>query len=119
MTIAQTILNQIKAGTDTRGFNGGTKLMMIWGTNRLQATENGLRFKVKGAIHRGYVEVTLDANDTYSIAFYTIRNYSAKLQANGEFVPGRQVRKTVKEFEGVYCDQLTSIIDSTVEQRAA
>ena len=118
MNTAQTILNQIKAGTDVQGYNGGTKLMMIWGTNRLQATENGLRFKVKGAIHRGYVEVTLDANDTYSIAFYTIRNYSAKLQANGVLAPGRQVRKTIKEFEGVYCDQLTQIIDSTVERAA-
>lgn len=114
---AKTILQQIKAGTDTRGLNGGTKLMMCWGTNQLVNTGKGLRFKVNGALHRGYVEVTLNEGaDLYEIEFYTMRR---PRKAKGDFMNmNAQVKKVVKQYEGVYCDQLTAIIDSTVERAA-
>ena len=115
--IAKTILQQIHAGTVDK--RNGRYLMMCWGAKQLLNTGKGLRFKVKGLLHRGYVEVTLNEGaDLYEVEFYTIRNYKAKITAEGEVVPGSQVRKTVKQYEGVYWDMLTGIIDSTVEKAA-
>ncbi len=115
--IAKTILQQIRAGTDTQGFNRGTKLMMCWGTNQLVNTGKGLRFKVNGALFRGYVEVTLDEGaDLYEVEFYTMRR---PRKAKDEiFNTNAQVKKVAKQYDGVYCDQLTAIIDGTVEKAA-
>ncbi|KKM97137.1 hypothetical protein LCGC14_1171060 [marine sediment metagenome] len=114
--IAKTILQQIRAGTDTQGYNGGTKLMMCWGTNQMINTGKGLRFKVNGALFRGYVEVTLDEGaDLYDVEFYTMRRPPRNLK-DGDFTPRAQVKKTHKQYDRVYCDQLTGLIDGTVEK---
>lgn len=114
--IATTIRNQIQAGTDRRGLNRGSHCMACWGTNKLAVIpanddpENfhlgGLQFKVQGAKHRGFVEVTLLGNDTYRINIFTRRK-----------VRGKMEMKTTTKYDesGLYCDQLTEIIDSEVE----
>ncbi len=113
--IAKTILQQIKAGTD--GKRPGGYLMMCWGTNQLMNTGKGLRFKVNGALHKGHVEVTLDEGaDLYDVEFYTMRR---PRKAKGQLVNmNSPVKKTVKQYDGVYWEDLTGLIDSTVERAA-
>ena len=120
MSIAKTILQQLKAGTDTRGLNGGTTCMGCWGTHALTNTGQGLKFKVNGRKFHGWVEVTLDEGaDLYDVALYTLRRPPRKktgdILIDLTMVPKAQVKKIKQTFEGVYCDQLTQIIDSAVE----
>jgi hypothetical protein len=61
----------------------------------------GLLFKVNGALHNGFVLVTLAGNDTYTLRFY-----------NKEF---EEVKEIVKE---VYCDVLQDTVDGIVEYNA-
>ncbi len=113
--VAKTILQQIKAGTE--GHNNGTVLMMCWGTHQLVNTGKGLRFKVNGALHKGYVEVTLDEGaDLYDVEFYTMRR--PRKAKDEMFNTNAQVKKVVKQYGGVFWEDLTGIIDSTVEKAA-
>lgn len=113
--IAKTILQQIRAGTE--GNNSGVVLMMCWGTHQFINTGKGLRFKVNGALHKGYVEVTLDEGaDLYDVEFYTMRR---PRKAKGQIMNmNSPVKKTVKQYGGVFWEDLTAIIDSTVEKAA-
>ena len=93
MSIATTILNQIKA-IDPRA-------IWAWGAKDFVATKNGLLFKSSGMVRwKGYVHVTLDeAQDLYNIEFYKMRG----------------VKRTVAaSVEGVFADQLVELIDSQV-----
>ena len=106
MSVAQTILNQIKAGRDVAGHNGGTTLMMCWGARQFIAhNENAdhmgaLRMRVSGAKFKGLVFIKLMFNDTYTVQFAKMRK--------GEF-------DVKREIDNVYCDQLTGLIDQIVE----
>lgn len=59
----------------------------------------GLQFKVQGFKFKGHVRVILDFNDTYIVRF-------------GRLSKGFKV---IKEYEDVYNDMLTDIIDDYVE----
>lgn len=115
---AKTILQQIRAGTE--GHNPGTTLMMCWGTHNMTAVSEtdgrqGLMFKVNGALFKGYVRVILEWNDTYSVEFVTYRRPRRNLK-KGDFAPKAPVRKVKASYSDVYCDQLTGLIDGTVEK---
>ena len=107
MTVAQTILDQIRAGTDARGESNGRTLLMCWGAREFIAHgENdeylgGLRFRVSGAKFKGFVFVKLETNDTYTVQFAKIRKHEWQVK---------------REEVLVYCDQLTALIDSEVER---
>ena len=94
MTIATTILSQIKALDHMALF--------AWGFKNGVGLDDGLQFDVNGIKFRGKVIIKLNAMDLYDITF------------------GRMNRKTL-EFdvkhtaEGVYCDQLVEILDHYIE----
>ncbi len=87
----QETLNQLKAG--------GVEKLMSWAArDYVNFQGKGLLFKVSGFKHKGYVLITLDFNDTYTV--YLLNN-----------------RCEIKEtLEMVYCDELTDRIDSYVEK---
>ena len=87
----QETMNQLKAG--------GVAKLMSWGARDYTNFQNkGLLFKVSGFKHKGYVLITLDYNDTYTV--YLMNN-----------------RCEIKEtLEMVYCDELTDRIDRHVEK---
>ena len=97
MSVAQTILNQLKSG-QVSGCANGIHAMGCWGFNKPRATENGLLFDVSGRKLRGSVNVKYnEGTDLYDIDFYNRKS------------------DVVRKLEMVYCDELTSIIDSVVE----
>lgn len=93
MTIAKTILQQIKA-IDPMA-------MMAWGAKDMVALPNGLRFKSSGMVKwKGLVSVKYDeGQDLYNLEFGRIRKYEYKIDKN---------------IDGVYADQLVELIDSVV-----
>lgn len=96
--IANTIYQQIRTGS-VQGCANGVHAMGCWGFNHPVDTLNGLKFKVNGLKHKGFVHVIYnEGSDLYDIDFY-----DRKLNV-------------VKKLEMVYCDELTSIIDTVVEK---
>jgi hypothetical protein len=89
--IAQTILNQIKYSDRSA--------LMAWGAKDFVALpeskdfQGGVRFKVNGLQFNNWVTVELTWLDEYQVSFI---NRRAEVQ---------------KQFDGVYCDMLVSIID--------
>lgn len=87
----QTTYEQIVSGNET--------IVMSWGAFSFKGVSNkGLIFAVKGAIHKGFVLVTLNFMDTYDIHLINSK--------------GEQVGDSVTD---IYFDQLTEIIDGLVE----
>lgn len=79
-------------------YAGGQIKVMSWATRGWTAMdEYTLRFRVSGHHHRGYVKVFLTPMDVYKVTL-------TKLDGT-----------VVKEFDNVYCDNLTDIIDNAVE----
>ena len=93
MSIAQTILSQIKA-IDFWA-------MGAWGAKDLVAMHDGLKFKTSGMVKwKGYVYVKYDyGQDLYDVIFARIRKM--------EWVEDYKI-------EGVYVEDLVRIIDSQV-----
>ena len=93
MTIAKTILSQIKA-IDYWA-------MGAWGAKNLVAKKDGLQFKSSGMVKwKGIVQVIYDeVLDLYNLEFGRIRKYEYKID---------------KKIEGVYVDQLVELIDGQV-----
>jgi hypothetical protein len=75
-------------------------LLMCWGFRKvLSIKDKGLMFTVSGALHKGYVLITLAWNDTYTVQLFSTQwNEKAK-------------------YEGIYCDMLIDFIDSKVETK--
>lgn len=93
MTVAQTILTQIKA-IDFWA-------MGAWGAKELVAMNDGLKFKTSGTVKwKGYVYVKYDyGRDLYDVIFARLRKMA--------WVEDEKV-------EGVYAEDLVRIIDSRV-----
>ena len=93
MTIAQTILSQIKT-LDGRA-------LWAWGAKDLVNTGNGLQFKVGGlAKFKGQVLVKLNDSDLYDIEFFKLRK--------GEV-------KVITALSDVFAEDLVATIDSVVQ----
>ena len=74
-------------------------IVMSWGFNSPVAINNGLRFKVQGYLHKGWVEVIYNEGlDLFEVRTIN-RNDSIK-----------------KQVEEVYFDCLVDIIDGMVER---
>lgn len=93
MTIAHTINDQINA-MDRMAF-------AAWGTKEKVALNNGLQFKTSGMVkHKCIVKVIYnEGQDLYDVTFGRIRNFEWKID---------------KQVDGVYFDQLVSVIDEHV-----
>jgi hypothetical protein len=102
MSVAQTILTQIKLGhvpakTGVRACQGAYA-MMCWGARQFTDVGDGLTFKVSGRNVKGSVKVVyMDCSDLYDVHVFNTR--------------GREL----KHIEAVYCDQLAELIDDEVE----
>lgn len=102
LTVVNTIRQQL--------FAGGRMKVFSWGAHAWAAVDQfTLRFKVQGRNFKGYVRVKLNAMDTYDIEFIKINR---KKNDMGGF---DQEPETVETKEGIYCDQLTDVIDRFVE----
>lgn len=75
-----------------------TTVLMSWGFESPVVIKQGLRFKVNGFKHKGYVEVEYNEGlDLFDLTFYN---------------EDGSVRNTL---EGIYFDELVLIIDEQVE----
>lgn len=80
-------------------YAGGTAKVWSWGAHAWTALDKyTLRFRVRGNLFKGIVTVHLTGKDDYTVKL---------LKLNGT---------VVKEITGVYCDNLTEIIDEAVEK---
>lgn len=80
-------------------YAGGTTKVWSWGAHAWAAIdEYTLRFRVTGQLFRGIVTVYLTGMDDYTVKL---------LKMDGT---------VVKEINGVYCDNLTDVIDEAVEK---
>lgn len=71
-----------------------------WGTHDTETIKNGLQFKVQGFLMKGTVKITYDeGHDLFDI----------------EFLPDDDATKPRKIKEGLFFDQLVSVIDENVE----
>ena len=93
MTIAQTIMNQIKT-LDKMAF-------FAWGSKDFVAMNDGLKFNTSGMVRwKGYVYVKYDeGKDLYNVIFAKIIKHEWKVQ---------------KQVDGVFFDQLIEVIDGQV-----
>ena len=89
LTIANTIREQL--------YMGGRNKVWSWGSHAWKGGENFLMFRVTGRVFRGVVKITVNSMDTYDIELMKLK---------GELV---------KRIEGIYCDNLTDVIDEFVE----
>ena len=93
MTIARTILSQIKT-IDPMA-------MFAWGAKEMVDMGDGLKFKTSGMVKwKGYVYIKYNqGTDLYDIDFFRIRNAEIKM---------------VKQVTGVFVEDLVNIIDEVV-----
>ncbi len=77
----------------------GTQTLALLGACQLLGGDNFLQFKIRGCEGINCIRITLDANDTYTLAFWWIGRRAVN------------VRKVV-EREGIYCDMLHDVIES-------
>lgn len=70
-----------------------------WGvSNRINYQNKALILKVSGHHHKGYVAITLDYNDTYSVHIINTRG------------------TILNEYHMVYFDNLVEVIDNRIEK---
>jgi hypothetical protein len=93
MTIAQTILSQIKTIDPMATFAWGAKDFMNMG--------DGLKFKTSGMVKwKGYVYIRYnEGTDLYDIEFFRIRNFEIK---------------TDKGMTDIFAEDLVNVIDEVV-----
>jgi hypothetical protein len=93
MTIAQTILSQIKTIDPMATF--------AWGAKELVNMGDGLKFKTSGMVKwKGYVYIKYNAGtDLYDIEFFRIRGFNVK---------------TDKGMTDIFAEDLVNVIDEVV-----
>lgn len=84
--MATTILQQL-----------GKPALFMLGAHTMSFTVDALNFRVKGSKKANHIEIKLDADDTYTVTFRTIRGLKVKL---------------VAEQSGVYVDNLHRVIEA-------
>lgn len=97
LSVANTILAQL----------GGPRFVTMTGAKHLLGDDNSLSFKIPTANGINYCKITLDADDTYSVAFSYL---------------GRAPKYTVtlvKEVSMVYADGLRTVFESATGLRTS
>jgi hypothetical protein len=92
MDVAKTILQQM---------GGVGRLSAMIGAKYFTASGNGVSFKIGGGAKKGIngIRVNLNSMDTYDVSFIKMRKYE---------------QKVVAEVNGVYCDQLKSVVENNI-----
>ena len=93
--IARIILEQMQYGTNRKIILGS------WGFNSPTVIERGLRFKVQGRLHKGYVDVTLNGCDLYDFRLFRA-------------TPKRGIVE-VDSGTDIYFDSLVEVLDRRIE----
>lgn len=99
LRIAQTALQQIKAGVST-------SVYWSWGVSKLGYTVYEqmptLMLRVSGLLHKGWVYVSLNqGSDTYEVRLMKV---------------DRTMKKGTEPHTDVYCDQIGELIDQLIER---
>jgi hypothetical protein len=89
-TTAETIYNQL----------GGTKFQIMVGVHTYVKTDNSIRFIFKGCRTANKCLITLQNDDTYTMAFYKFNRRTGDCEL-------------VKEISMVYGDQLQDVFQNT------
>ena len=77
---------------------GGARFCIMTGAKQFSYSEDGsLNFRIPRTKNIRAIRITLDADDTYTMTFFSIRKLDCKV---------------VHEVSGVYCDQLQSVFTS-------
>ena len=99
--IASEILNQL----------GGNKFLVMTGASNLLAINNGLRMNLpKNMSSANLLYITLGGDDLYTMRFDCWRKRRKIKGSLFDFEPDKIT--TVKEFEGVFFDQLQELFTS-------
>ncbi len=85
-SVAQIIVGQL-----------GRKALFMMGAKDLMAAPAALTFKIRGSKFCNQIQISLAADDTYTISFFKIRGISLRL---------------IENCEGVYVDSMHQLISS-------
>lgn len=98
---AETIYQQLGAG----------RFAAMTGAKYFVADKNKLRFRIgKNSSRANKVEITLDADDTYTITFSKFTPYSCKFnKKDGTFKETSEKDIIIEKYEGVYADVLQNV----------
>jgi len=99
LEIAQEIKIQLSYNQAARDIFWSWGASNFTALNRSDLILGGLRFKVRGKLLKGLVEVRLMPSDTYEVVFYK----------------GITKPKEVKRYKDIYCEDLLICIDEVVE----
>jgi hypothetical protein len=91
MQVANTILGQM---------GGAGRLAAMVGASMFVGGENSLMFAFKGCPKANKCRVTLDADDTYTVDFFKLKNRGLDVA-------------TFKSVDGIYADQLRRLFEQT------
>jgi hypothetical protein len=91
MQIANTILGQM---------GGAGRLGAMVGASMFVGGDNSLSFKFKGCTKANKCRVTLDADDTYTVDFFKLKNHGLDCTV-------------LKSVNGIYADQLRRLFEQT------
>ena len=92
LRVANTIRQQLTAG------KVNAVKVMTWGVNNWVGGENFLSFRVRARRHKGYVKIILNSMDLYDVQLISTHG------------------NVKKEWNGLYFDQLTEVIDNKIEK---
>lgn len=97
--IAETILQQL----------GGGRFVVMTGSKDMIAIDGGLRMSLaRNASKANRLEITLTGMDTYNMKFYRFTPWRFSTRG-GQFREYPEKVTTVKEYNGIYCDQLQEL----------
>ena len=90
------INNNVVAEIILEQMGGYGRLKSMVNVKNLNCTDNSLAFKFSGSRKINHVRVELKSDDTYKMEFLKV---------------GKIDWKTVKEYDGIYCDMLVEIFE--------
>lgn len=95
-TMADEILRQL----------GGRQFIAMTGARNFHysSTESSgnLSFRFMGSRAANYLKITLEASDTYTLTFYTIRKFTAKIVKVYTDIYNEDLQRIFTDFTGLY-----------------
>lgn len=105
---------------------GGNKFVAMTGAKQFVAIERGIRFRIgRNATRTNMMRITLRGDDTYKMEFIYIRNLPNRYSLMAKYLGrgmdpleierkvkqqlDKQVVTVLKEYDGIYCDQLQEL----------
>lgn len=108
MGIPETIIQQLGGSARLKAFIGAYHIF--------KDSENAVVFKFKGSRKANYVKITLNSMDLYDLEFMTLVTLTPDralkwIGLSPEELDAK-IKKNLKSYNGVYCDQLVDIFES-------